>query len=500
MNSHGILQWNVQGIRNKKDEILEMVDQYKVNIIFVQETKLADYVNFNIPGYSVVRKDGTYNRTSHGGVAIFIHDSMPCDVVNLQTPIQEIAVRAKLRTTVTICNIYSPGSQELNCHLLEDIYQQLPQPMIILGDFNAHYTIRGSEYINSKERKVDQFVNHNIVIMNSGAPTRIVGNTETAIYLTICTAPIEALFHWRVAESPGDSDHCPIFVTYEDRGDPTAIGTNIWRIRGALWDLYESSMAWESIPREVGDEYEELIADIYRRIDQASREAIPVKQGGRFYPRPWWNYEVKESKIKRERLYQEYGRNRTDAKLIAWKRSRAQYKRLIKKRKKEAWIEFVQKLRYGTHPSVLYEAIRKIKGRPPKKIPILSERNRVYSTVPEIAENFAQTFHQVSSNDNFTQEFLTHKTVAEQEVIYFESNNTEPYNRPFTVKELDFNLFRTKNITPGNDEIHYQMLKRMPLEAKEYLCRIFNKLGIITFSSTMVHSNYSTHPQIWKES
>ena len=40
MESYGILQWTVQGIRNKKEEILEMVDRYKVNIICVQETML----------------------------------------------------------------------------------------------------------------------------------------------------------------------------------------------------------------------------------------------------------------------------------------------------------------------------------------------------------------------------------------------------------------------------------------------------------------------------
>ena len=89
----------------------------------MQETKLADYVNFNIPDYSVVRKDGTFNRTPHGGVAIFIHNNIPYDVIDIQTPIQAIAIRARLRITVTICNIYFLGSQELHCQLLESIYQ-----------------------------------------------------------------------------------------------------------------------------------------------------------------------------------------------------------------------------------------------------------------------------------------------------------------------------------------------------------------------------------------
>ena len=178
---------------------------------------------------------------------------------------------------------------------------------------------------------MEQFVdNHNIVIMNNGAPTRIVGNTETTTDLTICTAAIEACFHCTVSESPRDCGHCPIFITYEDeRNSPAKDGSNNWRIKGALWEFYESSTAWVDIPREL-DNCEELVADIYRKIEQASSEEIPRKEGRRFYPRPWWNNEVKESKMRRERLYQEYRRDKTKAKLIAWT--------FIKKSKKESWI------------------------------------------------------------------------------------------------------------------------------------------------------------------
>ena len=58
-------------------------------------------------------------------------------------------------------------------------------------------------------------------------------------------------------------------------------------------------------------------------------------------------------------------------------------------------------------------------------------------------------------------------------VITFESNNTEHYNRPFTVTELEYHLSRTKNTAPG---VHYQMLKRMPDQAKKYLCKIYNRM------------------------
>ena len=86
-------------------------------------------------------------------------------------------------------------------------------------------------------------------------------------------------------------------------------------MREAQWELYASSKALDDIPEKVEEDCKGLIEDIYKRINQASMEAIPMKQWSLFYPNPWWSNEVKESKMKRERLYQEYRRirmNETD--------------------------------------------------------------------------------------------------------------------------------------------------------------------------------------------
>ena len=137
MDRYGILQWNVQVVRNKKDEILDLIEIYKLNIIAVQESKLSEGVNFRISNYNIVRRDGTFNHT-HEGVATLIHASIPYEAAVLNTPMQAIAVRVRLHKVITICNIYSLRSQVLNCQLLEDIHRQLPKPVIILGDFNAY--------------------------------------------------------------------------------------------------------------------------------------------------------------------------------------------------------------------------------------------------------------------------------------------------------------------------------------------------------------------------
>ena len=79
------MQWNAQEIRNQKDERSEMINQYKSNIIAIQETKLWSGTNFSIPQFNEIRQDGQYNRGPHGGVALYIHNSIPYKQVQVTT-------------------------------------------------------------------------------------------------------------------------------------------------------------------------------------------------------------------------------------------------------------------------------------------------------------------------------------------------------------------------------------------------------------------------------
>ena len=135
----------------------------------------------------------------------------------------------------------------------------------------------------------------------------------------------------------------------------------------------------------------------------------------------------------------------------------------------------VEKLRYGGQAAVLYETVRRIKSKPQRRVNILKENDRVYATIPEIAEKLAHTFSQTSSNENYSEKFLRYKNVIEETKINFHSDNSESYNRPFTLEELQYSITRTKDTTPESDEVHYQMLKKMTMHAKQYLCKMYNK-------------------------
>ena len=94
----------------------------------------------------------------------------------------------------------------------------------------------GSENTDCRGRQIEAFVEQrNINIMNNGAPTRILYETEIAIDVSLCSPQIDADFHWTVLTSPGDSDHCPIVITYDE--DTRLEVTDNWNIRKAKWDV-----------------------------------------------------------------------------------------------------------------------------------------------------------------------------------------------------------------------------------------------------------------------
>ena len=61
IDSLGVLQWNCQGVRGKKDELLGLINNYKPDLVALQETKLWTINKFEITGFNFVRKDGHFN-------------------------------------------------------------------------------------------------------------------------------------------------------------------------------------------------------------------------------------------------------------------------------------------------------------------------------------------------------------------------------------------------------------------------------------------------------
>ena len=76
-SSTNFIQWNIQGISQKKQELVNLIDKEKPALLCIQENMLQKRTNFNIKNYNGLLKEGYINRLADGGVAIFIHGNIP---------------------------------------------------------------------------------------------------------------------------------------------------------------------------------------------------------------------------------------------------------------------------------------------------------------------------------------------------------------------------------------------------------------------------------------
>ena len=469
-----IVQWNIRGVHNKKQEIIHILEQNQASIVALQETLMPIDRLHKIPNYSVFAKDGVHNRRQHGGVALYIRNDVPKKEITLTTSLQAVAATVQLKKQFTICNIYNSRSHTLTANLLHQLYSELPKPCIIVGDFNAYSPLWGCASTDARGRAVETFINtSDLILMNNGTPTHPNINNDSAIDLSLCSPAISLDFEWNVIPSLYDSDHFPITLTTEiTEPDPSPIRL----IKKADWNLFHASQAWNNLPQELPTN-DETLKIFYERMNTACNEAIPQTVPSKFFPKPWWTPELTLTRSRRERFYQIYRRTRNLQAGIRWRKARAEHKNLVRLSKEKSWKEYISEFNEELPISEICKRVKKMKGTLTRNIRALcngEEPNEVYSTPSQIAEELAKQFSKVSSNNNYTAEFLAHKHRVEENPPNFGSS-TAAYNRNFTLTELNHVLANVKDSSPGEDGVVYKMVKNMPHRAKEFLLKMFNK-------------------------
>ena len=123
------LQWNVQGMSTSREDLINMIDNYKPIAIAVQETFQGGDFVVRIVGYNGICKQGHFNQRVHGGVAMYIHNSMPYREIHIKTNLKIIAAQVNVSQykTITCVSAYIPGCANFNDEELGRIIHELPQ-------------------------------------------------------------------------------------------------------------------------------------------------------------------------------------------------------------------------------------------------------------------------------------------------------------------------------------------------------------------------------------
>ena len=473
MSLERVIQWNLQGMGSAKEDLVKLINVYKPAAIAVQETHYgADFMS-KIKGYAGICKQGHFNQRFHGGVALYIHNSCHYREITITTNYQIVAAQINIapRKTITVASVYIPGRVEIREEEIRKIIEELPKPVIIAGDFNAHNKDWGNRCTDLRGRALAEVATTlGINIINEGQPTHESG---TAIDLTIVSPELTPDLQWQAIQNPLSSDHFPIIITIttDSFEEP-----EVWNFKKARWKDFKRDGAWQEFQGIDLDNPSLAIKEVYRRFEEMAERHIPKNRCRRFYPKIWWTNECKEVWRAREKSYRKYKATGNISDKIEWKKNRAIATKTFREAKQESWRDYVSTLNVGTMSGEVWKTINKIRGRNTREKLILRSGSVYYTEREEIAEKLAETFAKVSSEENYNPTFLRYKIAAEQTSLNFKSTNTEPYNNPFTMQELKDAINTNKDTAPGPDGIHNRMLKNIPENSLIQLLNIFNRL------------------------
>ena len=232
------MQWNLNGFRSKLTQLQCLITKHQPEIIALQETKLPPGETYNNSKYFLLRKD----RGAHGGgVALMINKNISYIPVTLNTPIEAVAATFHYQNQkITICSLYIPPVRPLEfpTNDLKNLLNNLPKPYLILGDVNSKHVYWGSQYPNSKGKKLADIIDTNTLhILNNGNPTHytISTNSYSHIDTSICTPEIHSKFDWNTETDLYDSDHFPIILTHSFQNIFTEAPKK-WKLDKTQWE------------------------------------------------------------------------------------------------------------------------------------------------------------------------------------------------------------------------------------------------------------------------
>lgn len=241
-STKNIIQWNLNGFHNKIDEIKLIINQHNPIAICIQETNIKKDDSLpNIKNYTIAFKNrNVYNRAS-GGVGILVHTAYPWEKIPIISHLEVVAVTITLEYKTTLCNIYLPNQTPLKNEDITDIIKQLPHPFILVGDFNSHNLIWGSQKTDARGKEVEKILeDDNIVLLNKGDQTRLnpINGNFSAIDLSFSTVTLAQRLNWQVLPEINSSDHLPIIIEIMSTVQEVKLSQAKWKLINPNWDTF----------------------------------------------------------------------------------------------------------------------------------------------------------------------------------------------------------------------------------------------------------------------
>ena len=476
---HGetIIQWNCRGIRPNYEEMQLIIQNHSPIVVALQETKINDNNNVKFKNFTKYSKNLQAD-VAHGGVMVLVANTTPHSHLPVVTDLQAVAVRISLHRPVSLCSLYLPPNIPIILRDLEDLISQLPPPVLVMGDFNAHSTVWGCDQLNNRGKIIEDFLNHsNLCLLNEKTPTYVYPATGkySAIDLTICDPNLMLDLSWSVHDDLCGSDHFPLII----RSTIPVAGPTIqrWKLHKADWSTYQD-LCTEHLIADKFLGIQEPFSEFTKTLVDIAGKTIPKTKANPKHPsKPWFNDNCKTAIAERKQALKNFDRQPTARNLDAFRICRAKARRTIRQEKKESWRNYVSGLNSRITVKKAWDMVRKINGKSSAMaVKHLSLNNNLITDVKDICNTLALTISQNSSDNHYSVGFQRHKLKIESTALSFKSRNQEYYNIPFKFSELTDALHQTNDSSPGPDEIPYPFIKNLPPDSLHLLLKLYNKI------------------------
>ena len=480
MERESIIQWNCQGLFPKEEELERLMYEENPKYICLQETHMGNrFKNDMIGNYRVVYQETRNILEKKGGTAILIKNEIRYKKIKLNTNIEATAVRVKFNgKLITLCNLYLSPSESITYQELENLFQQLRNPMIIVGDFNAYSEQWGDRPANKRGKMIERIIeDKNLLLLNNHQNTHfhIQAQTESAIDLSLCTRNLFVDVTWEVLDDLYTSDHFPIKISSNEIED--FVGKQRWSFGRANWNQYYQQTSGMNLNED--ENIDEATENLTQTILKSADSCIPKTKPRKNPPTPWWNEHCSIAAKNKKRALRQFYNNKTDENKINLKKHRAILRRITKHSKKTHWINYISQINETTPTNQIWDKIRMLSGRchKRKQAPtILNFQNNEIYDEQEMAQIFAESLEKISGSENYPLAFVSYKQRIEEDSLEIQEVGNDDYNQEFLETELLDALTKCNSHSEDPDGLYYCMLKQLHPNAKGQLLKLFNKI------------------------
>jgi len=488
-----ILQWNINGIFNNYNELALLIKDHSPDVLCLQETHLPQNFNFICPkAYVGYFYNFQHNTQAKQGIGVLIKKHIPHEYKTVSSNLLCSFLELKVQNPITILNLYIHPNQQFSSSDLVQLSSNINTPMLILGDFNSWSPLWGSPQSNSRGKKIEHTLSMTSwMILNNGSPTHFSShNSLTHVDLSLVSPQLYHNCSWTISNSLHGRDHFPITIQIisENRLNKTKPIPK-YKTDLANWPIFATKC--ESLLGEHNqDSLNQAVARLTKSIRGAANGSIPqTKIVVHRSSVPWWNADLQKLRTEKQQYWHNYRRCMSTDNLLRYKNANAVFKKSVLAAKRDAFEAFTSRISPSSSTKKVWADIKTLTGVPPPQIKFLQHGNKVLSTEGDIAESFARTWSDYSSDSNFSPTYIENKNSCLSQILCPRTLSTTAklLELDFTLLELETTLQYTKGRTPGSDRISYPMLKNLPVMAKRKLIEIYN---------TMLETG--TYPHMWR--